>query len=104
MKRYGKLLVVLSAVVGIAVVAVPENGVCQDIRIALGAVSPTPVRAREAEAIIRGQRLSDEVIERAVQIASEGCCPISDHRASAEYRTEMVKVLVRRAINQVISG
>ena len=92
------------AIVGVAVVAVPENGVCRDIRIALGAVSPTPVRVREAEAIIKGQRLSDDVIERAAQMAAEGCCPISDHRASAEYRTEMVKVLVRRAINQVISG
>jgi carbon-monoxide dehydrogenase medium subunit len=92
------------AIVGVALVAVPENGVCRDIRIALGAVSPTPVRVREAEAIVKGQRLSDELVKRAAQIASEGCCPISDHRASAEYRTEMVKVLTRRAINQVISG
>jgi carbon-monoxide dehydrogenase medium subunit len=92
------------AIVGVAVVAIPEDGVCRDIRIALGAVSPTPVRVREAEAIIKGQKLNDEVIERAAQIAAEGCCPISDHRASAEYRTEMVKVLTRRAINQAISG
>ncbi len=92
------------AIVGVAVVAIPEDGVCQDIRIALGAVSPTPVRVSKAEAVIKGQRLSDEVIERAAQIAAEECCPISDHRASAEYRTEMVKVLTRRAINQAVSS
>ncbi len=91
------------AIVGVAVVAVPEDGVCKDMRIALGAVSPTPVRARKAEAAIKGQRLSDEVIERAAQFAAEECCPISDHRASVEYRTEMVKVLTRRAINQAVS-
>jgi carbon-monoxide dehydrogenase medium subunit len=92
------------AIVGVAVVAIPEDGVCKDIRIALGAVSPTPVRVREAEAVIKGQRLSDELIERAAQIAAEGCCPISDHRASAEYRTDMVKVLTMRAINQAVSS
>ena len=91
------------AIVGVAVVVVTDDGTCNDIRIALGAVAPTPIRARRAENIIRGQRLSDEVIERAAQIAAEECRPISDHRASAEYRSEMVKVLTKRAINQAIS-
>ncbi len=90
------------AIVGVAVVIIPEDGICKDIRIALGAVSPTPIRASKAESIIKGQRLNDELIERVAQIAAEECCPISDHRASAEYRTEMVKVLTRRAINQAI--
>jgi len=91
------------AIVGVAVVVTHEDGFCKDIRIALGAVSPTPVRVRNAEAIIKGKQLNDQLIERVAQVASEECCPISDHRASAEYRAEMVKVLTKRAINEAIS-
>ncbi len=90
------------AIVGVAVV-VAGNGTCDDIRIALGAVAPTPVRARRAEDSIRGQKWSGEAIEKAARIAAEESRPISDHRASAEYRSEMVKTLTKRAINQAIS-
>jgi CO/xanthine dehydrogenase FAD-binding subunit len=92
------------AIVGVAVVVTAEDGICNDIRIALGAVAPTPTRVRRAEDIVRGEKLSGDVIERAAQIAAEECCPISDHRASAEYRTEMVKVLTKQAIQQAISA
>jgi len=91
------------AMVGVAVVVVADDGICSDIRIALGAVAPTPIRARQAENIVRGQKLSEELIERTAWRAAEECRPISDHRASAEYRREMVKVLTKRAINQAIS-
>jgi carbon-monoxide dehydrogenase medium subunit len=66
------------AVVGVAAVVVAEDGICNDIRIALGAVAPTPIRARQAEDILRGQRLSDEVIERAARTAATECRPIRD--------------------------
>lgn len=92
------------AVVGVAVVVIPEDGVCKEIRIGLGAVAPTPMRAKRAEAILRGQRISKENIEKVAQIASEESRPIDDHRASAEYRREMVKVLTSRAIQQAISS
>lgn len=91
------------AIVGVAVVVIAEDGVCKDIRIALGAVAPTPFRVKRAEGILRGQKFNDEAIERAAQIAAEESRPIDDHRASAEYRKEMVKVLTKRAINQLIS-
>jgi CO/xanthine dehydrogenase FAD-binding subunit len=91
------------AIVGVAVVVTAEDGICNDIRIALGAVAPTPIRARRAEDIVRGQKLSDEVIERTARIAAEECHPISDHRASAEYRCDMVEVLTKQAIKQAIS-
>ena len=90
------------AMVGVAAVVVAEDGICKDIRIALGAVAPTPIRARQAEDILRGQKLSDEVIERAAQIASGECRPISDRRASEEYRCHMVEVLTKRAIQEAI--
>jgi carbon-monoxide dehydrogenase medium subunit len=91
------------AIVGVAAVIVAEDGICNDIRIALGAVAPTPIKARRAEDVIRGQKLSDEVIERAAQIAAGECHPISDHRASEEYRCHMVEVLTKRAIQQAMS-
>jgi CO/xanthine dehydrogenase FAD-binding subunit len=91
------------AVVGVAAVVIIEDHVCNDIRIALGAVAPTPIRARRAENVARGQKLSDEVIAEAARMASEECSPISDHRASAEYRCNMVEVLTKRAIKQAIS-
>jgi len=91
------------AVVGVAVVAVPENGVFKDARIALGAVAPTPIRARRAEEVLRGQSLNEELIKKAAQIAEEEARPIDDHRASACYRKKMVNVLVKRALQQIIS-
>ncbi len=92
------------AVVGVGVVVIAQDGRFQDIRIALGAVAPTPIRARKAEAVIRGQRIDDGLIEEAAQVAAGESRPINDMRSSAEYRRDMVRVLVRRAIKQAISG
>ena len=90
------------AIVGVAIVVVAEEGVCNDIRIALGAVAPTPIRARRAEEAVRGQKLSEDVIGRVAQIAAEECHPINDHRASAEYRRDMVDILTKRAIKEAV--
>ena len=92
------------AIVGVAAVVVAQNGVCQDIRLALGAVAPTPLRAKKAEAILKGQKLNDNLIEKAAKATAAEAKPIDDHRASAEYRRDMVEVLVRRAIKQAIGS
>jgi carbon-monoxide dehydrogenase medium subunit len=92
------------AVVGVAVIVVVENGIFKEARVGLGAVSPTPMRAKTAEDVLKGAPVSEETIEKAAEVASEESKPISDHRASMEYRKEMVKVLVKRAVNQAISG
>jgi len=92
------------AIVGVAVVVTAQDGVCQDIRIALGAVAPTPIRAKKAEAILRNQKFDDELIEKAARTAAGQSKPIDDHRASAEYRRDMVEVLVKRAIKQAIGS
>lgn len=92
------------AVVGVAVFIILNGDICKDIKIALGAVSPTPVRATKAENALRGQKLNNEIIEKAAQIASEESQPIDDQRASAEYRRDMVKVLTIRAINTLREG
>ena len=92
------------AVVGVAVVIVPSDGICKELRIGLGAVAPTPLRAKEAEKKLLGQNLTDELIEQCSQLAAEESKPIDDHRASAHYRKAMVSVLVKRAIHQAISN
>jgi probable selenate reductase FAD-binding subunit len=71
---------------------------CTWVRIALGAVAPTPMRAIKAEALMSGQVLTEKLIERASQSAAEESRPIDDLRASAEYRRDISRVLVRRAL------
>lgn len=92
------------AVVSVGVLYIPDGQICKDIRISLGAVAPTPIRAKRAESILKGQKLNQELIEKAAQAASEESRPITDFRASAEYRRDMVKVLTRRGINETISS
>lgn len=88
------------AVVGVAVQMVTDDskGRCLQARIALGAVAPTPIRVPRAEALLEGQVVDQGLVKRAGEVARAASNPISDLRASAEYREEMVEVLVRRAI------
>jgi aerobic carbon-monoxide dehydrogenase medium subunit len=89
------------AVVGVAVLAVTDSILFKDIRIALGAVAPVPLRAKQAEGLIRGQKISPELIIAAAETAAKEAQPIDDHRASAEYRRDMVRALTARALKQV---
>ncbi|MBI3328465.1 MAG: xanthine dehydrogenase family protein subunit M [Nitrospinae bacterium] len=89
----------IAVVCGAAVLSL-ANGACHDVRIALGAVAPTPIRAPWAERALRGQALTERVIEEASRIAAEEARPISDVRSTEEYRREMVRVLTRRGLTQ----
>jgi carbon-monoxide dehydrogenase medium subunit len=88
------------AYVGVAVAFILKKGEkkCEGVRIALGAVSPTPMRARKAEAVLENQILTEQTAEHAGKEASEECKPISDVRSSAEYRKEMVRAMTKRAL------
>lgn len=77
---------------------------CEAVHIALGAVSPTPMRARGAEGILLGQPLTEEIAKRAGAEAAAECKPISDVRSSAEYRREMVRVNTTRALLNAAAG
>jgi len=90
------------AIVGVAAVGVCENGICKDIKIALGAVAPTPIRALTAEAVLQGKPVTPALIDEAAKNALRQCSPIDDHRASREYRCDMVYVMARRALNQIL--
>ena len=69
-------------------------------RIALGAVGPTPLRARNAESVLRGNTLNEDLLTRLGEAVMREVRPISDGRASAEYRREMTGVLTRRALRE----
>ncbi len=87
----------------VAVIATVQDGCFQDVRIAIAPVAPIPFRSRKAEAALRGKNASLEAIEAAAEIAEEEAQPRdSALRGSAEYRKEMVRVLVRRAIEQAV--
>lgn len=87
------------AVVGVGSTIALDDGRCADARIALGAVGPTPLRAVRAEAALRGQRLSPEVIDHAARLAAEEARPISDVRGTVEFRRHLVEVLTRRTLS-----
>src|SRR5205085_4240009 len=76
------------ATVGVAVTLTVEGGRCRDVSIVLGAVAPTPIRARGAEDALRGQAADDEHIANAARAARSEARPISNVRASADYRSE----------------
>ena len=81
----------------------PKGGVIGEIRIALGAVAPTPVRARPAEYLLRGKNPDKDAVEEAAALAAASASPIDDVRSSASYRREMVRVLTRRAIEAALN-
>jgi len=89
----------IAAVCVSARVDLTAGGDVDQIRVALGAVAPIPLRAREAEAILAGAERTPERVQRASVAAAAAVKPISDVRASADYRRHMVAVLTGRAIN-----
>jgi len=69
-----------------------------DIRIALGAVGPTCIRAGKTEALLKGKKISRELIEEARETIVHEVCPIDDFRSSKEYRAQMTGVLLKRIL------
>jgi len=94
------------AVVGVATVVTLDSNRTNiiDVKIVLGAVAPTPIRARGAEGIIRGKFVEENLIEKAAGVAAEEAQPISDIRGSASYRKEIVKVLTNRGLRQALTS
>jgi carbon-monoxide dehydrogenase medium subunit len=76
---------------------------CRDVRLALGAVTPFPVRLRKVEEFLRGKRLSADALAQAGAIAATEIQPQSDFRGSAEYRKDVVKVIVRRTLERALA-
>ena len=88
------------AVAGVAslVVLDPQGRRCQRARIALAAVAPTPIRAREAEALLEGREITEDLMRQASHLSAQASRPITDVRGSAEYRRKLVKMLIRHTL------
>ena len=75
-----------------------------DVCIALGSVGTTPIRAREAEAVLRGQPVKREALREAAEKVRQAVDPVSDFRGSAAYKKEMAVVFVRRALEMALDN
>ena len=91
-------------IVGVAVTVATSGKTCSHARVALGSVSPFPMRARRTEALLEGRQISAALVEDAAETAMLECSPIDDVRATASYRSKMVKVLTRRLLLQAFEG
>lgn len=92
------------ATVSAAVVMIIEKGICKDIRIALSGVTLPTMRQKRAEEAVKGKPITDSLIEKASQLASEDGKTGTDIYFSAEYKKELLKVMVERAMKQALQA
>jgi xanthine dehydrogenase FAD-binding subunit len=87
--------------VSVAASLIIKRGIISEVRIALGAVAPTVIRAYETEEYLKGKKLNVDMIEQAGMIIRDEARPIDDIRSIAIYRKEMVAVLLKRGLNNI---
>ena len=90
------------AVASVALLAEMEGEKCHKARIAAGSVAPVPLRLKKVEALIEEAILTRSLISQAQKLATESVVPITDIRASEEYRREIVGVFVKRALEKIL--
>ncbi|MFH1028408.1 MAG: xanthine dehydrogenase family protein subunit M [Pseudomonadota bacterium] len=101
--KYGPRRAMDCAVVSVAVALMFDPaGTCRSARIALGAVSPVPMRAQQAEGLLMGGEITRQKLKAAAEAACAAAQPIDDVRASAGYRRHLVEVLVKRALEKAV--
>jgi len=79
-----------------------DDLICKEVRIGLGVVAPTPMRAVKAEKLLREQKISDELLEDVAEAAAKEAQPRDTIRGEAWYRRDMIKVLVKRMVMKSI--
>ena len=87
-----------------AMVQTGADGICRDLRIVLGSVGVTPIRATDAEELLRGHELSEANIRACSEAVKDAVDPLEDFRGSPEYKTDMAEVFTRRAISQAMAS
>jgi carbon-monoxide dehydrogenase medium subunit len=90
------------ATVGVAITLKADNGTCEDVRLGLNSVASTIVHAKKAEEVLRGKPITDTALHEMGEVAATECDPTDDNRGSADYKLEMVKVLVQRAAQEAL--
>jgi carbon-monoxide dehydrogenase medium subunit len=102
--KKGRVAAADLALVNVAVcLTLEEDEACRNVRIALGSVAPVPMRAKEAEAMLEGKQADDNLVQDVANQAAKEIKPISDLRASAEYRTVLSRVIVEEAIRETVN-
>ena len=79
-------------------ISLDERGHCQEARVAIGAAAPTVIRVPEAEEILHGKKINDEILAEVMEVVSTACNPINDKRGTVEYRRQVAGVLAKRVI------
>ena len=79
------------------------GGVCADVRIGLTNVAPVPMRAVNAEKVLKGNAINDALLEAAGQAAAAECDPNADLRGRVEYKRDLTRMLVKRAIRKALT-
>lgn len=90
------------AIIGVASWVKMDGNKITDCRIAVGGASVTPFRSEAAEKVLIGNEYSEDLLEKAAVAAMDSCKPISDVRASAEYRADMVRVFTKRSFKKAL--
>lgn len=102
--RFSSSSVVDKPSVGVCVRVTLDGGVCKAVRIVLGCVGATPIRARKGEEFLAGKKPNESLIEQAAQSAAAECKPISDIRGSERYKRGVVRALTKRALAAACEG
>ena len=90
------------AVVNAAALLVMDKKKCRKCRLAVGAVAPVPLRLKNVEKFMEGEKIGPELLDRVSEMVEQGVSPITDVRSTEEYRRIMSGVLVKRAIKQAM--
>jgi len=90
------------AIAAVCALVTLDGGKVKEARISMGGVGPTALRAPEAEALLKGQTIGDDVLKRAAEKAAQASDPSNDVHASADFRRHLVGVLTRRAIQAAV--
>lgn len=100
-RKFGARPALDISVVSVGIAGEKRSGALENARVAFGAVAPTPLRGRMTESVIAGRPLDEAAIGTAAQRAAEEISPISDVRASAWYRRELIRTLTGRLLRYV---
>jgi len=90
------------AVVSLAVLLEMEGEKCHKVRLAAGSVAPIPFRLKKVEELLEGSIITKELVAKAQQVAAESISPISDIRATEEYRRKIMSVYLKRALESLL--
>lgn len=91
------------AIASVAVLLEMEGEICRKARISAGSVAPVPLRLNKVEELLEGATISKELVAEAQQLAAESVSPITDVRATEEYRRLIVGVLVKRGLEKILA-